>query len=69
MIFEVKMDFGRKARFVANGAKTPDLTTTNYTGVVSWDTVRITLTYTAFRHCKCILTGANFKKILDNLWS
>ena len=25
MIFEVKMDFRRKARFVANGAKTPDL--------------------------------------------
>ena len=47
MIFEVKMDFRRKARFVANGAKTPDLTTTNFAGVVSRDTVRIALTYAA----------------------
>ena len=41
------MDFRRKARFVANGAKTPDLTTTNFAGVVSRDTVRIALTYAA----------------------
>ena len=47
MIFEVKMDFRRKARFVANGAKTPDLTTTNYAGVVSRETVRIAFTYAA----------------------
>ena len=47
MIFEVKMDFRQKARFVANGAKTPNLTTTNFAGVVSRDTVRIALTYAA----------------------
>ena len=47
MRFEVKMDFRRKARYVANGAKTPDLTVHNYSGVVSRETVRIAFTYAA----------------------
>lgn len=47
MIFDVKMDFTRKARFVANGAKTKDLTSSTYAGVVSRETVRIALTYAA----------------------
>ena len=47
MIFKVKMDFRRKARFVANGTKTQDLTSTNFAGVVLRDTVRIALTYAA----------------------
>ena len=46
MIFDVKMDFTRKARFVANGAKTPDLENT-YAGVVSRETVRIAFVYAA----------------------
>ena len=41
------MDFQRKARYVANGAKTPDLTISNYSGVVSRETVRIAFTYAA----------------------
>ena len=47
-IFEVKMDFQRKTRFVANGAKTPNSTSTNYAGVVSRETVCIAFTYAAF---------------------
>ena len=44
MIFEVKIDFRRKARYVANGAKTPNLTTSKYAGVVSRESVRIDFT-------------------------
>ena len=47
IIFEVKMDFRRKVRFVANGVKTPDLKSTNYAGVVSRETVCIAFTYAA----------------------
>lgn len=47
MVFVCKMDFTRKARFVANGSKTPDLDTSGYAGVVSRETVRIALTYAA----------------------
>ena len=47
MIFDVKMDFTRKARFVANGAKTPTPKESCYAGVVSRETVRIALTHAA----------------------
>ena len=47
MIFDVKMDLTRKARFVANGAKTDDLKSSNWAGVVSRESVRIALTYAA----------------------
>ena len=47
LIFDVKMDFTRKARFVANGSKTPDLLYPTYAGVVSRETVRIAFTYAA----------------------
>ena len=47
MVFDIKMDFTRKARYVANGSKTPDLDKTNYSGVVSRETVRIAFTYAA----------------------
>ena len=47
MVFDVKMDFTRKARFVANGSKTPDLVASTYAGVVSRETVRIAFTYAA----------------------
>jgi len=45
LIFDVKMDFTRKARFVANGAKTPDLKSP--TGIISRETVRIAFTHAA----------------------
>ena len=47
MCFEVKMDFRRKARYVANGSKIPDLNSTTYAGVVSRESVQIALTFTA----------------------
>ena len=45
MIFDVKMDFTRKAHYVVNGAKTQDLPTSMYAGVVSKERVRIAFTY------------------------
>jgi len=47
MVFDVKMDFTRKARFVANGSKTSDPEGSKYAGVVSRESVRIALTYAA----------------------
>ena len=44
-IFDVKMDFTRKARFVLDGHKTekPDIST--YAGVVSRESIMISMTY------------------------
>ena len=47
MIFEVKMELTREARFVNNGVKTPDPKESIYDGVVSRESVRITFTYAA----------------------
>ena len=47
IIFDVKMDFIRKARWVSAGRKTPDPIRSTYAGVVSRESVRITFTYTA----------------------
>lgn len=45
IIFDVKMDFRRKSRWVMDGHKTPEPTTSNYAGVVSRESVRIAFTY------------------------
>ena len=47
LIFDIKMNFTRKARFVANGSKTPDPMTSTYAGVVSRESVRIAFVYAA----------------------
>lgn len=47
LVFDVKMDFTRKARFVLDGHKTPDVIGSSYAGVVSRDSVRIAFTYAA----------------------
>ena len=47
IIFDIKMDFTRKARWVKDGHKTPDPTTSAYAGVVSRESVRTALTYAA----------------------
>ena len=47
LIFDVKMDFTRKARFVLDGHKTPDPEGSTWAGVVSRESVRIALTYAA----------------------
>ena len=41
------MDFARKARWVKDSHKTPNSTTTNYLGVVLWESIQIALTYAA----------------------
>ncbi len=43
--FDVKMDFTRKARWVKDGYKDPDSIAASFAGVVSWESIRIVLTY------------------------
>ena len=45
LIFNVKMDFTQKARWVKDGHCTPDPKTSKYAGVVSQDSIRILPTY------------------------
>lgn len=45
LIFDVKMDFTRKARLVFGGHKTSDPVGSTYAGVVSRESVRIAFTY------------------------
>lgn len=47
LVWDVKMDFTRKARLVAEGHKTPDPAVSTFAGVVSRESVRIALTYAA----------------------
>ena len=46
LIWSVKMDFTRKARWVLDGHKTPDPVGSKYAGVVSRESLRIAFTYT-----------------------
>ena len=47
LIWSVKMDFTRKARWVLDGHKTPDPVGSKYPGVVSRESVQIAFTYAA----------------------
>jgi hypothetical protein len=47
MIFDIKMDFTRKARFVAGGHTTETPASTTYSSVVSRDSVRIAFMFAA----------------------
>ena len=47
MVFDVKMDFTRKARWVKDGHRSPDPTTSSYAGVVSRESVRVGIAYAA----------------------
>jgi len=47
LVFDVKMDYTRKARWVLDGHKTPAPSGSTYAGVVSRESVRIALTYAA----------------------
>ena len=47
LIWDVKMEFTRKARWVVDGHKTPDPMRSTYAGVVSRESVRISFTYAA----------------------
>ena len=50
LVFDVKMDFTRKARWVKDGHKTSDPEQSTYAGVVSRESVRIALTYAALNN-------------------
>ena len=47
LVWDCKMDFTRKARWVLDGHKTPDPLISTYAGVVSRESVRIAFTYAA----------------------
>ena len=47
MIHDIKMDFTRKARLVAEGCRTPNSVTSTYVGVVSRESARIAFKYAA----------------------
>ena len=47
LIYDIKMDFTRKARLVAEGCITPNPMTSTYVGVVYRESVRISFTYAA----------------------
>ena len=47
LVWDLKMDFTCKARWVKDGHRTPSPETSNFAGVVSRETVRIALTYAA----------------------
>ena len=47
LVWDLKMDFTRKARWVLDGHKCPDPDGSTYAGVVSRESVRIALTYAA----------------------
>ena len=47
LVFDVKMDFTRKARWVKNGHLTKDPVQSTFSGVVSRESVRIAMTYAA----------------------
>ena len=47
MVFNIKMDFTRKARLVTDSHKVPDPAVSTYSGVVLRESVCIAFTYTA----------------------
>ena len=47
LVWDLKMDFTRKARWVKDGHRTPDPAGSNFAGVVSRESVRIAFTYAA----------------------
>ena len=47
IIWDLKMDFTRKARWVKDGHRTPDPESSKYAGVVSRESIRILLTHAA----------------------
>ena len=47
LIWDVKMDFNQKSRWVKDSHRTADPLGTNYAGVVSRDSVRIAFTLAA----------------------
>ncbi|CAJ1930019.1 unnamed protein product [Cylindrotheca closterium] len=60
LVWDVKIDFTRKARWVLDGHKTPDPTCSQYAGVVSRERVRIAFTYAALNDLEvCVVDIRN----------
>jgi hypothetical protein len=59
IIYDVKIDFTRKARWVLDGHKTANPVGSTYAGVVSQESVRIALTYAALNELD--VTAANMR--------
>ena len=55
LVWDVKMDFTRKARWVPDGHKTLDPIGSTYAGVVSRESVQIALTYAALNDLDFLL--------------
>ena len=49
LVYDVKMDFTRKARWVKDGHRTPDPDSSSYVGMVSRESIRILLTHAALQ--------------------
>jgi hypothetical protein len=77
IVFDAKMDFTRKARWVKDGHKTPDSTTSSFAGVVSCESIRIGLTYAALLGLpviggdiqKCLSASSKLREAFYCLWS
>ena len=54
LIFDVNMDFTWKAWWVKNGHLTPDLEDSKYAGLVSRESVRISLTYNSLHQTQVL---------------
>eukprot|EP00957_Ditylum_brightwellii_P048883 3709450-Ditylum_brightwellii.AAC.1 len=50
LVWDVKMDFTRKAQWVLDGHKTVNPIETTYAGVVSHESVRVAFTYAALNN-------------------
>ena len=56
MVFDVKMDFTSKARYVADGHLTPDPIASTYAAIVLRESVWIALTYAALNDMEIMAT-------------
>ena len=57
LIFDVKMDYTRKAQWVLDGHRSANPIGSNYSGVVFRDSVRIALTYAALNDIEVLAVG------------
>ena len=72
LIFDVKMNFTRKARFVANESTNPTTSPITYAGLLSRDTVQIAFTYTTLNGLDIMSADKNAylqALISENYWT
>ena len=66
MIYDVKMDFTRKGRWVKDSHRTPDPESSSYAGVVSRESITILLTHAALHGLPLMIpmTGIQWRLVL-----